>query len=71
MVGKSSKVNELIAIPAIEKAKDRGSVYSQCVILSFRSMGKLDCGFNNSDLQVWIKENRPGLFDEKGNKTHG
>ena len=70
MTGKSSKVNESIAIPAIEKAKDRGSVYSQCVILSFHTTGKLDCGFNNSDLQAWIAENRPGLFNEKGNKTN-
>lgn len=57
-----TKVNPTIARLAIEKAKDRQSVYSQCVILSFRMTGKLACGFDNKDLQAWIDQNEPDRF---------
>lgn len=66
--GNSNKVNSIIAQLAIETKKDRNSLYSECVVLSFRHNGKLDCGFDNKDLQAWIDENFLELFDEKGRR---
>jgi len=58
------KVDSALARSAVENSKDRGSVYSQCVLLSFRTSGKLDCGFDNKDLQAWIDKNMPDYFDK-------
>lgn len=63
-----SKVNERFADIAIERANDLGSVYSQCVILSYQNTGKMACGFDAKDIIAWIKINRPDVFDEKGKK---
>jgi len=63
-----TKVNPALARMAIARAKDRQSVYSQCVIGSFRMTGKLDCGFTNQDLQAWIDQNAIEQFTKKGIK---
>lgn len=53
---------------AVERATSRGTVYSECVRLSFQSTGRLGCGFDNKDLQAWINMFMPEVFDKKGNK---
>jgi len=66
--GNPSKVHPALAREAIKRAKDRQSVYSQCIKLWFRQTGKLDTGFNNVDLQAWIDENAPDAFKPVGEK---
>jgi hypothetical protein len=66
--GDSSKVSFIMANMALESGKDRGSLYSECVRLSFQSTGRLSCGFDNKDLQAWIDKNASELFDEKGKR---
>jgi hypothetical protein len=63
-----TKVNPDMAEIAVNRAKSRNAVYSECVRLSFQTTGKLGCGFDNKDLQAWIDMFMPEVFDEKGNK---
>jgi len=68
MSGIFGEVYPLLVDLAIERVDDMQSVYSQCIKLWFAQTHKLDVGFNNKDMVKWIKENRPGIFDEKGKK---
>jgi hypothetical protein len=63
-----SKVNYAVAQIAVSNAKSRNTVYSECIRLSFRTSGRLACGFDNKDLQAWIDKYMPDVFDKKGNK---
>ena len=65
----TSRVYPVLVDLAIERVDDIHSVYSQCVKLWFAQRGKFDVGFNNKDMVKWIRENRPGIFDEKGEKV--
>ncbi len=62
MKANPDRVNPGLVREAIKKAKDRQSVYSQCVVLSFKTTGRLNCGFDNRDLQAWIDQNMPDYF---------
>jgi hypothetical protein len=64
----ANKVNSRMAEIAIERADSRGSVYSECVRLSYQTTGRLSCGFDSKDLQEWINKFMPEVFDEKGMK---
>ena len=64
----SSKVHPAVAWEAINQLDSRQSVYSRCIQLWWRKTGKLDTGFSNFDLQKWIDEYCPGMFDAKGKK---
>lgn len=68
---KPDRVNPHLAKRAIEAVGDRRAAYSQCVILSYQSTGRLAPGFDNKDLQAWIDINYPRLFDQKGKKISG
>lgn len=65
---KTDNVFPALVDAAIEKADSLQSVYSQCVKLWFRQTGRFDVGFNNKQMVTWIRENRPGIFDEKGKR---
>lgn len=66
--GKSSKVNSMMAEEAIKSGKDLQSLYSECIMISYRSTGRLNCGFDAKDLVAWVREKYPNLFDEKGHR---
>lgn len=54
---------------AVEKSDSRQAVYSRYIQILFHHTGKMTPGFNNKDLQKWIDDNYPGLFDAKGKKV--
>ena len=68
MKADASKVDYYMAETAVKRASSRGSVYTECIRISYQTTGGLDCGFNANDLQAWININMPDVFDEKGNK---
>lgn len=65
----ANKVNPMMARIAVERAKSRNTVYSECIRLSYQSTGKLACEFDNKDLQAWIDIYMPEVFDAKRNKV--
>jgi len=67
--GNANKVNGEIARLAVERAQSKQSVYSQCIVLAFKTTGRMAPGFDNVDLQAWIDQNCAGVFDAKGRKT--
>jgi len=66
--GNANKVNGEMARMAIERAQSKQSVYSQCIVLAFRTTGRMAPSFDNVDLQAWIEQNCAGMFDDKGRK---
>lgn len=58
-----------VAHEAVRVSDSRQAVYSRYISILFHHSGKMTPGFNNKDLQKWIDENYPGLFDEKGKKV--
>lgn len=65
---KTDNVFPALVDAAIERVDSLQAVYSQCVKLWFYQTGKLDVGFSNPKMVAWIRQNRPGIFDEKGRK---
>lgn len=64
-----TKVNSYLANMAVESGVDKNALYSQCVMLSFRSIGRLGPGFDNKDLIAWVDKFYPDCFDAKGKNT--
>ena len=58
--GNASKVDPGMAFRAVEMASSRQAVYSQCVMISFRTTGNLAPGF---DIHM------ADSFDAKGKKV--
>ncbi len=65
---KTDTVFPALVDEAINRVDSLQAVYSQCVKLWFRQTGKLDVGFSNKQMVIWIRQNRDGIFDEKGHK---
>jgi hypothetical protein len=62
-------VQPAIVRMAVEKSKSLQAVYSQCVIASYHSTGRMDCGFTAADMVAWIRIYMPDVFDAKGKKV--
>jgi hypothetical protein len=63
-----TKVNTVLANMAIKSGKDKSALYSECVVWSFRSTGRMGPGFDNKDLIAWVNKFYPELFDTKGKR---
>ena len=68
MKADASRVDPALAEKAFESGKDRQALYSECVQWSYRTTGKLDCGFNAKDLTAWLDKYHPNAFDAKGKR---
>lgn len=66
--GDLKKVNSIIAENAIKSGKDLQGLYSECIMISYRTTGRFACGFDAKDLVAWIRENYPDLFDKNGRR---
>lgn len=64
----ANKVNPYIAEKAISSGKDLQALYSECVMVSWHTTGKMACGFDAKDLVAYVKEKHPLMFDEKGKR---
>jgi hypothetical protein len=64
----ADKVPYGFAEEVVKQSKDKGSVYSNCVLLYYRSTGRLSCGFDAKDIMAWIDKYMPEAFDAKGKK---
>lgn len=66
--GNPNKVNESLASYAMDTGKDRSALYSECVRRFFHSVGKLNVGFDNKDLQAYIDKFYSHLYDRHGKR---
>jgi len=64
----SKKVNNQFGEMVVSTGKDLSALYSEAVVLSYRTTGRFAPSFDAKDLVAWVKENHPGLFDEKGHR---
>jgi hypothetical protein len=55
-----------LAIKALERAKDCGSVFTEYILLHYRDTGNLAPGCDNKDLIAWYRVNM--LNEWKGKK---
>ena len=64
----SKKVNDNFGEAVISSGKDLTALYSEAVMLSYRTTGRFAPSFDSKDLVAWVRENHPDLFDEKGKR---
>ena len=60
----TERVNPQLARAAIAKATQRAAVYSDYIILHFRSTGNLAPGCDARDLIAWYEQNMPDELDK-------
>jgi hypothetical protein len=64
----SKKVNQAFGDALIATGKDLNGLYTEAVLLSYRTTGRLAPTFDAKDLVAWVKENHPEKFDAKGRR---